>query len=176
MTSPSDLALVERLRRHDDAALDMLFARYAPALLRIAYRLSGALDDAEDVVQDVFIGLPLALRHYEEQGSFSAWLRTVTVRTALMHRRRELGRLRSVEQLSSEPPAATRQEPVIERMSLEAAIAKLPDALRHVFVLYHIEHFSHVEISHLLGIRRGTAEVRLHRAIRQLRSLLENER
>lgn len=176
MTSPSDLTLVERLRRQDDAALDVLYARYATSLLRLAYRLSGALDDAEDVVQEVFIGLPLALRHYEERGLFSAWLTTVTVRTALMHRRRDVRRRRSVAAQSSEAAAAVCQEPIIERITLEMAIAKLPDALRDVFVLYHIEHFSHVEISQLLGIRRGTAEVRLYRAIRQLRALLENDR
>jgi RNA polymerase sigma-70 factor (ECF subfamily) len=70
----------------------------------------------------------------------------------------------------------TAPEPLIERITLEAALAALPQSLRDVFLLYHVEHFSHTEIADLLGIRRGTAEVRLHRAVRRLRTLLEGDR
>src|SRR5215207_9643087 len=83
-----DADLVARLRRSDDDALGALYGRFATPLLRLAWRLLGSRDEAEDVVQDVFVGLPLALRRYDERGAFAAWLKLVTVRTALMHRRR----------------------------------------------------------------------------------------
>jgi RNA polymerase sigma-70 factor (ECF subfamily) len=155
-------------------ALDELYARCGQDLLRLALHLLGSVDEAEDTVQDVFVGLPLAMRRYEERGAFRGWLRRLTARTALM-------RLRSRARHPTEhldTPAA-RQHPsapdlVLERIDLSAAIASLPDALRAVFVLSQVEQFSHAEIAATLGIRRGTSEVRLHRAIRHLRRLLED--
>ena len=175
-TPAEDAELVEQLRANRHGALEALYARHATPLLRLAERLCGSVDDAEDVVQDVFVGLTLALRHYHEQGTFASWLRAITARMALMHRRRgaRIDRLDSVEGTSAYPLA--RPEPVLERVTLDAAIRALPQPLRDVFVLYHIEHFTHAEIAGLLGIRRGTAEVRLFRAIRHLRTLLENDR
>ena len=50
------------------------------ALLALARRLAGSAADAEDVVHDVFLGLPEALRRYEERGSLESWLKRVTAR------------------------------------------------------------------------------------------------
>jgi RNA polymerase sigma factor (sigma-70 family) len=175
VTAPSDGELAARLKCRDDDALCILYARFATPLLRLALRFLDSVDEAEDVVQDVFVGLPIALRHYEEHGAFGAWLRQVTVRTALMHRRSRERRHAHVA-LSPARREATTQDSVLERVALEGALATLPQALRDVFVLYHVEHFSHAEIAALLSIRRGTAEVRLHRAIRQLRKQLESDR
>ena len=176
VTPPSDGELAARLGQGDDGAFDALYERHATPLLRLALRLLGSEDEAEDVVQDVFIGLPLALRHYDERGSFAAWLKLVTVRTALMRRRSRERRRETPIDAHSAMNHSTAPEPVLDRIALEVAIAALPDALRDVFVLYHIEQLSHAEIASALGIRRGTAEVRLYRAIRRLRTLLENDR
>jgi RNA polymerase sigma factor (sigma-70 family) len=176
LIEPSDGELAARLKHRDDEALRILYARFATPLLRLAFRFLESTDEAEDVVQDVFVGLPLALRHYEEHGAFAAWLKQVTVRTALMHRRRQARRRHVLLGVPMLRRQVTAPEPVIERLTLETALATLPEALRDVFVLYHIEHFSHAEIAELLGIRRGTAEVRLHRATKRLRAYLERDR
>ena len=63
-------------------------------------------------------------------------------------------------------------EAVGDRLELERAITGLPDALRTVFVLKEIAGYSHGEIGRILGIRTGTSEVRLCRAIRTLRRVL----
>jgi RNA polymerase sigma-70 factor, ECF subfamily len=175
-TEPSDGELAARLKHRDDDALRVVYARFATPLLRLALHFLDSVDEAEDVVQDVFVGLPLALRHYEERGAFAAWLKQVTVRTALMHRRSQERRQRALLGISMFRRQVTTPEPLIERLTLEAALAALPQTLRDVFVLHHVEHFSHAEIADLLGIRRGTAEVRLHRAIKRLRTLLEGDR
>jgi RNA polymerase sigma factor (sigma-70 family) len=176
LTEPSDAELAVRLERRDEDALRVVYARFATPLLRLAFRFLDSVDEAEDVVQEVFVGLPLALRHYEERGTFAAWLKQLTVRTALMHRRSRERRRHALLHFPMLHRQVATPEPLIERLTLEAALAALPRTLRDVFVLYHIEHFSHAEIAGLLGIRRGTAEVRLHRAVRRLRSILESDR
>ncbi|HEU5175409.1 MAG TPA: sigma-70 family RNA polymerase sigma factor [Gemmatimonadaceae bacterium] len=161
-------------RAGDPAALAALYGAHGESVRRVAYRILGDSDEAEEVVQDVFIGLPEALRHYREQGAFGPWLRTLAARTALVrlratHRRRKapLSEASSV----AVPPDADR---LAARLTLAAAIAKLPEALRLVFVLKEMEGHSHAEVAAMLGIRTGTAEVRLHRAMRRLRALLED--
>jgi RNA polymerase sigma-70 factor (ECF subfamily) len=175
---PDDAALVERLRTGDSQALDHLFHRHATSLLGVAYRLTGSSADAEDVVQDLFVGLPLALRRYVEQGSFAGWLRTVTARLALDRIRRREGRREVALDLAVERAArgAGDAGAMEARWELEEALAALPDALRVVLVLKEVEGYSHAEIGRMLGIRTGTSEVRLHRAIRTLRRVLGEQR
>jgi RNA polymerase sigma-70 factor (ECF subfamily) len=169
-----DAVLVERLRSGNLESLDALFHRHARALLGVAYRLTGSSAEAEDVVQDLFVGLPDALRRYAEQGTLGAWLRTVTVRLALdrmrrRERRREVPLDSTVERFAGDSRAAGAME---ARWDLERALATLPDALRVVFMLKEVDGYSHAEIGRLLGIRTGTSEVRLHRAIKALRGVL----
>jgi RNA polymerase sigma factor (sigma-70 family) len=173
---PDEEALsIRRLQSGDFSAIDELYALHAAGLLRLSSRLCGSRHDAEDVVHDVFVALPKALRRYEHRGQFGAWLRTlvinrVTDRARTVSRRRE----RSLD------AALDRQAPPVLDdaidTTLEAAIAALPDSLRIVFVLRAVEDCSHAEIGRMLGIRTGTSEVRYWRAIRRLRRVLEERR
>lgn len=149
-------------------SLTEIYHAHAAGMLRIAYHFLGSRADAEDVVHDVFLALPDSLETYREEGKLGAWLRQVTVRMALGKMRR---RRRDVSVEAAEHHPAPLKEPLSDW--LERGIRALPDALRTVFVLREIEGYSHAEVGKLLGIRRGTSEVRYHRAIRQLRKTLE---
>src|SRR6266545_3734721 len=81
-------ASIEAARAGSPDTLAVLYQDHGAALYRLAYRLTGTREDAEDVVHDVFVGLPEALRRYEERGSLEAWLKRVTARVALMRLRR----------------------------------------------------------------------------------------
>lgn len=160
--------LIAAARGGDSAALGALYDRHARALLATAYRLLQSLADAEDVVHDVFVGLPELLRKYEERGAFAAWLKTVTARVALA-RLRETARHSNIDdrgQLSVAP------RDIDGALSLEAALQKLTPGLRAVLVLKEIEGFSHAEVAKMLDISVGASEVRLHRALQSLRAML----
>lgn len=164
--------VVARLRTGDAEAIAEAYYRYAAGLLRLATGLLSSADDAEDVVQDLFVGLPEALLHYEGRGRLDAWLRRVTVRLCLMRLRsgkRQIGA--AARQVEERKYAASGDS--WDGVALRAALAKLPDKLRMVVVLKLLEGYSHLEITELLGISRTTSEVRLHRAVRRLRFLLE---
>lgn len=152
-------------------ALAALFELHSAMVHRVAYRLTMSPDDAEDIVQDVFIGLPEALAAYTGDGDFSAWLRKVVVRTTLMRMRSSRRRTATAVRAEAEKQKAISNF-VLDRMAIATALAALPVDLRVVFMLSDIEGYSHAEISKLLGIRVGTSEVRLHRARRMLRALL----
>ena len=163
-------ALLELVARGDPGALARVFTDHARDVYRVAYGITLSADDADDVVQDVFIGLPEALRHYDERGRFSAWLRMVAARTALMRRRAGMQVNSALNQATS--GGRNPEEILADRLSLETALRVLPEDARAVFVLKVIEGYTHDEISAQLGIRRGTSEVRLFRAIRRIREML----
>src|SRR5688500_5068368 len=79
--------LVAAARADTVPALAALYREHAPALLRVCARVGGSAADAEDVVHDLFAGLPELLRGYREQGRLGAWLRGVAVRLTLDRRR-----------------------------------------------------------------------------------------
>jgi RNA polymerase sigma-70 factor, ECF subfamily len=153
-------------------ALAVIYRAFGPALYGLALRLTGTRADAEDTVHDVFVGLPEALHRYEERGSLEAWLKRVTARVALMHQRARTRRREVPLDSIADPPAPSAGA---RHLGLDFALAALPPAQRAVVVLKEIEGYSHEEIGGLLGIRAGASRVRLVRAMRRLRQLLEDE-
>src|SRR3954468_4833343 len=75
--------LVARARGGSGDALSELYSLYGQRLMALAYRLTRSRSDAEDVLHDVFLGLPEALSRYEERGAFESWLKRITARVAL---------------------------------------------------------------------------------------------
>ncbi len=156
----------------DTVRLRELYDHHAKDLYRLAYRLTGTRADAEDVVQDVFVGLPEALRSYQERGREGPWLRRVTVRVALARIRGGTRKREVPLEAGAEPSVRAAADAVVDRLALYAALDRLPEPLRMVLVLKELEGYSHAEIAELLGIREGTSQVRLHRAHDKLRHLL----
>ena len=161
------------VRAGDPDALAACYQAHAPALMALALRLTGSRQDAEDIVHDVFVGLPEALARYDERGQFKAWIGRVTTRVALM-RQRQIRKRGDVSLVGIAEPATSTPDgdPMLQEKVLKA-LATLTPPLRHVFVLRVIEGYSHAEIAGLLEISANASEVRLHRAVQQLRRLLE---
>lgn len=160
--------LVSRIRAGQPDAIGELYARVAGGLGALAQRLTGSRQDAEDVVHDVFLGLPEALDHYDERGQFEAWLRRVTARVALSRLRSR--RRRREHALEDEVPHPLASLALDDKLALTTAIDSLPDGLRTVIVLKMIEGYSHEEIGALLGITPRASEQRLYRAVKALRA------
>ena len=154
----------------DQVALGVLYDRYAGVLLAVAFRLLMSKSEAEDVVHDVFVGLPEALRRYEERDALISWLKRVTVRVALSRMRRE--ELRATSPLEATVGAAAPDHEA--SIDLRVAVASLPPGLRSVLMLKEVEGFSHAEIAELVGISVAASKVRLHRALRALRAMLRD--
>lgn len=172
---PDDEALAAELSRRSRAALREAYRRYAGAVFGVAHRLTGSPTEAEEVLQDLFVGLPESARSYEGRGSFEGWVTRIAARMALNRnrdrdRRREdpldaAGRARG-------PTAGCRAAKIGDWVALERALGELSPALREVFVLKEVEGYAHREIAEILDIRVGASKVRLCRAKKRLRELL----
>ena len=156
-------------------ALAELFVSHGELVYRTAFRLTGNRADADDVTQELFVRLPQALHGFTGgMSSFSAWIRRVAVRQALMQLR--AGRRRAEVSVDAVASLVAAADPVVERVTIEDALARISDEHRTVFLLKEVEGFAHSEIDELLGIYVANSEVRLHRARRELRAILRGSR
>jgi RNA polymerase sigma-70 factor (ECF subfamily) len=165
-----------------------IFDQYAPRVYTLARRLLGNEADAEDVTQDVFVQVLRKLPTFRGEAAFPTWLYRVTVNAALAFRRRRAirktqplpdplrdfhfdgGHSGRVHRWMTEPEKRASNHET--HALIEAAIARLPEAYRDVYVLADVEGLPNAEISEMLGITLGTVKSRLHRARLQMRSLL----
>ena len=171
--SPRQVQLVKQAISGDPAALGEIFDLHGEAIYLVASRLMACHEDAEDVVQDVFLGLPKALCTYEDRGSLEGWLKKVTARTALMRLREHRRRTNLFRRYGAFLPRVSKPS-IDEKLSLDDALAVLPESLRVVMVL-KLEGYSHDEIGEFLGIRRSASKMRYLRACRRVRGLLDDQ-
>src|SRR5690349_2679045 len=133
--SRPEVELIASTRRGDTDALGQLYTRHASAVLTVAFRLLASQADAEDVLHDVFVGLPEALRPYEERGTFAAWLKQLAIRVALMRLRSE----RTENTALRAEPRIRREPDIHTALTVREALGALPPSLRAVVALKEIE-------------------------------------
>ena len=188
----ADLALVERLRVGDAAALEALMERYASRVYRLAHGILRNSADAEEVVQDVFLTLFQKIHTFEGRSALASWIYRVTTNAALIKRRgRKTDREVSIDgQLPTFLPDGHRagerafiwadwsQTPEADLLSqetraiLERAIDELPVPYRTVLVLRDVEGLSSEEVAEIVGDSVPAVKSRLHRARMVLREEL----
>lgn len=163
--TPIDL---DRVREGAEDALRRVIDEYAPLVYQVALGITRSEADAEEVLQEVFIGLPEALLHFDG-GNFAGWLKVVTSRRALMllraERRRRNYAFAPVPRISVEDQA-------LSKIMLEKALSRLDPKLRTVFVLKEIEGLTHSEIAEIMTISENLSQVRLYRARKAMREFL----
>jgi RNA polymerase sigma-70 factor, ECF subfamily len=166
---------LERVAAGDRVALGELFVMFGDLVFRTALRLTGSRADAEDVTQELFLRLAGAVRGFTGgPSSFPGWIRRVAVRQTLMQMRS--GRRRREVDVDGVASLLAPQDDTLNRLTLEAALARLSAEHRLVFLLKEVEGLSHAEIAELAGISVANSEVRLHRARRELRDMLRGSR
>jgi RNA polymerase sigma factor (sigma-70 family) len=177
-----DPALLRRASDGDEAALGQLYARFADPLYTLAFRMLANREAAEDVVQDLFVALPAALRQFRGDGPFWAWLRRTGVTRVLMRMRAErarpwLLRWRQTEGAEADwidEGAADAGEALLLRRDLDAALARLSPESRAVVWLYDVEGWTHPEIAAATNRTVSYSKSQLARAHARLRSLLDD--
>ena len=185
MRVPTELLLVERLRRGDTVALGETYDRHHAAVRSMARRLlgssPGAEQAAEDLVHDVFVSLPSAILRFDGASSLRTFLLSIAVNHARHHARAAARRRAAMDRLAAEPapPPPADPERSADRARIAQALARALDALpieqRFAFVLCDVEERTSGEAAVLLGVPEATVRTRLHHGRRKLRFALEQE-
>ncbi|HXV85133.1 MAG TPA: sigma-70 family RNA polymerase sigma factor [Gemmatimonadales bacterium] len=166
--------LVQRVRAGDAAAERALYDAHVDRVYRLAYRMAGDGDLAQDFTQETFIRAFGKIANFRGESSFGTWLHAIAssvilngLRRVSRFRRRETD-LEAAAQMGQTP---VRAEPDLTDR-LRQALDGLPDKYRMVVVMHDIEGYTHEEIGAALRIPPGTSKAQLSRARARLRTEL----
>ena len=181
----SDATAVAQVRAGNYDAFGVLVERHSRNLFRLAFRMTGNEQDAEDIVQETFMKAYRQLAKFDRRASFSTWLYRIAANGSL-----DLIRSRNRRQEQQEPAMEEGQElassvsagdPTPERLAfsvelknlLAPALEQLSPMERAAFVLRHYEGLSTEDIGQALGVQAGAAKHSVFRAVQKLRRALE---
>lgn len=171
----SDRAIINRVLAGDVEAFAGLVDRHYPRCARIALRILGNREDAEEAIQDAFLRAFKALGDYEERERFSAWLTRILVnqcRTVLARTKRRDAVFPDLDlrRLEFAVPAETDDGTWPE---LEAVLRQLPVDQREAIVLKYADDLTYEEMSRITGAGESALKMRVQRAFARLRALLQ---
>ncbi len=174
----------------DQDAYRALVERHSRSLFRLAYRMTGNEQDAEEVVQESFLRAYRRLDKFEARSNFGTWVYRIAVNCSL-----DLMRKRKAEMSQREIPSKHEQDddrpsalemakstaPEPDRLALSVelreevrkAMLQLSQVERTAFVLRHYEGRSIEEIGQVLGLNAGSTKNSVFRAVQKLRRYLE---
>jgi RNA polymerase sigma-70 factor (ECF subfamily) len=184
-SAAEDAILVDRVRAGDLSAFDELVRRHHGRIYGLVYHMTGHRQDAEDLVQSIFMKAYRSLDRFRGQSAFYTWLYRVAVNATINFRQRSRRRQglslddldRNVEADPEYVALAARCSPVRDASlgelqgRLNAALQTLSEKHRTVVVLHDVQGMPHEEIARLMECSVGTVRSRLFYA----RRLLQNE-
>jgi len=184
--SATDLSL-EKLRAGDREEFARLVDSFSGPVFRLALRILGRPQDAEDALQNTFINVVTHIKDFEGRSSLSTWIYRIAANEALMLLRKKRPEVSlddraerdddgpdltpaALVDWSGLPESALLDEEA--RQALDRAIHTLPDTLRPVFILRDLEGLSIAETSQTLNLTETNVKTRLLRARLHLREQL----
>lgn len=178
--------LVEKARAKDPSAYDDLVSRYQGKIYGLVYNMTGNKEDAEDLVQDVFVKAYRSLERFRGGSSFYTWIYRIAINHTInfLKKRRKVTAisLNDEDQGIERDPAyvelSARESPVRDAFlselqeELNKALLALSEKHRTVVVLHDIQGIPHDEIARMTGVSQGTVRSRLFYARQRLQAEL----
>jgi RNA polymerase sigma-70 factor (ECF subfamily) len=182
----TDSAAAEEARKGNQHAFRVLVERHSRPVFRLAFRMTGNEQDAEDVVQESFLRAYRQIERFDGRAAFGTWLYRIAANCSLdLIRARKIREDRRVSPTEEESLGwlenVATQAPSPERLTqsgqiaslLRPALAQLSDMERTAFILRHYEGCDIEQISQVLGVKANAAKHTVFRAVQKLRRALE---
>jgi RNA polymerase sigma-70 factor (ECF subfamily) len=172
-------SLFARIAEAEPRAIDEVYRTHHAALRGFANRFLGDASAAEDLVHDVFVALPEAIKRFRGEASLRTFLIAIAVKRGYKHIRSAGRRRAAMARLAAEPvtAAVVRPDAAIAQQQLArvlyAALDRLPHDQRTAFVLCEIEQRTAGEAAAIAGAPEATMRTRLFHARKKLREMLE---
>lgn len=179
-------ALVRRIQRGDTSAFQELVEGYKQQVYYLAHDLSGNHHDAEDLSQEVFIKAYRGIGTFRSGAKIGSWLHRITVNAYIDSKRKKSQKMvtlagkndetgfdpveSAIDEAAANPEQAATSAGIGEH--IEAALQRLSEQEKTVFVMRHYHDMSLKEISETLNVAEGTVKSLLFRSIRKLRDQL----
>lgn len=176
-----DAAVVALARTGDQEAFKSLVDRHSRSLYRLAFRMTGRAEDAEDVVQETFIRAYKQLSRFEARSNVSTWLYRIAFNCSVdflrsRPRREAATDDEALERLAAGPDGPTADDLVYAGQigeQLQAALGGLSEKERAAFLMRHYHGCSIEEIGSTLGMKTNATKHSIFRAVRKMRVALQ---
>jgi len=169
----AELADVALAASGDAQAFERLYRAHVARIYSLACRMVG-VEEADESTQDVFVRAWEKLSLFRGEAGFGTWLYRLGINVLLARRTRRARDRARVHDGETVLESLSEAAPVPEiGIDFEAAIGRLPEGARRVFVLHDVEGFKHHEIAGMLGVTPGTSKAQLHRARMALRAYVD---
>jgi RNA polymerase sigma-70 factor (ECF subfamily) len=171
MDTTTDNRLAERLLRHEPEAFREFVEAYKKRIYGLAIELTRNHADAEDVSQTVFIKIFQSIETFREGGNLNAWIYRISVNAAIDHlRKRSFYPADRAAELPKRPGAdpGRQAERSLLQAKIDAALSRISEREKTVFILRHYHDLSLKEIAETLGLTVGAVKSYLFRSIKKL--------
>lgn len=172
MAEHDDLGLVNRCLAGDSKAFEKLIERYQKPVFNVALRMLNNLQDAEDVVQVVFIKAYEKLDTFKSKYKFFSWVYRMAVNESLNFIKRETRfETLDVATLANEKNTESAFTDFETKEQVELALMFLQPSQRAIVVLKHFHGLSYQEIAYIMEVPEKTVKSRLYESRQQLRKI-----
>lgn len=179
-----DDELVNRCRSGDNMAFNELIERYKKMGFSLAYNMTGAVEDAEDISQEAFVAVYANISKFRGGSSFKTWFYKIVLNLCRRnHRRKQVASFlpftffnKEGEEQTIEVKADSNPEKELSNTQsgkvIREAIRELPIRQKEIFIMKHIKGMKIIEISEVLQCAEGTVKSHLFRAVKKLQDSL----
>jgi RNA polymerase sigma-70 factor (ECF subfamily) len=174
-----DIRLAQQLSTTEPLYFTDIIDRYFSDIYRICYVRLGNREESEDVVQEIFIRIYRSFNTFKPGRQIWPWIYTITINYLKTHYAR-LQRLDNLQERITQNYQQHQEDPaelMVQREMREEmwrAVQSLPPKLKNVVKLHYIDNMSILDISEKLGLSRENVKIRLHRARKNIKGLLEH--
>jgi len=176
--SQTEQKIIRKAAKGDRAAFRQLVLEHSHAMFRLAWRLSGDENAAEDIVQEAFIKAWRKIGKFRMDASFKSWLHRITVNTAMDYLRKHVRRKQfETAEPEWETTAQAADQPDTGRQidisrQTQTAMLNLSEAERTALLLKHYEGHSIEEVARIMDITTGACKQNIFRAVKKMRIAL----
>ncbi|MCK4629690.1 MAG: sigma-70 family RNA polymerase sigma factor [Sedimentisphaerales bacterium] len=177
--------IIKRCQNGDPDAFAWLLSEFGPKLRSYFLRALASADDADDMLQELFLKLLIIIRRYKHRGRFESWLFCVAANLVRDRYRTRQRRIKTVSlpaddatydsqaaAVSREPNPHRQMETAEQLDQLQHALDELSLSDREIVLLRHYGGLSFKELAEHFQIPTGTALARVHRGLKKLNKLL----
>ena len=173
--------LIKRCQSGDQQAMEQIVRQYQNQVYNIAYGMLRNSEDAQDIMQEVFLRVWDKIRQFQFKSRFSTWLYRIVKNLSINEKNRQRRRQTSPMEMDDSQawvPIDTmtpeKEALLVEKQELmKVALAQLKKDYRTILVLREMETLSYEELSKVLGCSLGRVKSRLHEARMELRNILK---
>jgi RNA polymerase sigma-70 factor (ECF subfamily) len=163
---------IQEVKAGNISSFNEVVRAHQQGIYRLCYRLTGNVEDAKDLTQEVFIRALKGIGGFKGESDIKTWLYRIAINTGSTWRKRNLNQNISLDE--SGEIADKKQVDVLLQRKISEAVESLPYKQRSIFVMHHYEGYKHEEIASVTQRSLGSVKANYFQAVQKLKEKLKD--